>query len=138
MRFLKIFSLCVILIACIVCYFFSDFYEIRRLNGQIEKNLDIQLSSLPKLIDRENYGWAEEGGDDSLLQLNSKDCVSVKSKMHEEKEYDKKGLYSEIFSRNGFKPEKLSERLESNSHGDSVYYVLDASSCVLFRNAHFE
>lgn len=125
-------------VGCLFLYFDSDFYEVRRLHSQIEKNLEIKLTELPKLIDRENYGWAEEGGDKVLLSLNSQDCLTISRAMTDAKKYHENSEYHEIFNRNNIYPSNLKTWFKLNSHGDFTNYALDESMCNLYRRYHYE
>ncbi len=116
----------------------SDFVESRRLYGQIEKNLEITLSNRPHLIDRENFGWAEEGGDISLLQLSRKDCLSVENIMNKEEKFDAKSERYKFFNKNNIFPKVLRTNYQVNSHGDITMYALDPVSCIVYRLYFYE
>jgi len=115
-----------------------DFIEIRRLREHIEKDLKTNLSDLPELINRESYGWAEEGGDISLLKLNSNDCPLVSSLITETEEINIKSDYMKMFIKNKLNPVFLKSWFYENKHGDFTKYVFDSGSCVLFRRYHYE
>jgi len=142
MKILKTFSIGLLfLVLTVIGLFFyldSDFVEIRRLRGQVENNFKLKLSELPELVDRESYGWAEEGGDISLLMLNSKDCLLISSAMTDTEVVNEKSKYIKVFMRNNFYPKKLKTWRKSNSHGDFFEYALDVNSCVLYRKFHYE
>ena len=135
---LKAVFIFITILLCLYFYFDSDFGEIRRLKGQIEKNLNINLSELPELINRENYGWAEEGGDISLVKLNSNDCSLVSSVMTGEEATSTKSDHMKMFIKNKLKPASVKTWFYKNKHGDFTEYALDSSSCVLFRRYHYE
>ena len=89
-------------------YFESDFHEVRRLRSQIEQNLAIELSEHPQLIDRESYGWAEEGGDKALLRLKEQDCIIVAKAMTVMGVKPEMLRYFEMFSKNNIRPDRVS------------------------------
>ena len=142
MKVLKIISL---VIAFIVVFFVlfifvldSDFVEVRRLKGQIEINLGISFKSLPVLIFRENYGWAEEGGDNALLKISSEDCVSIVNIFPLEELSNEFSEYSKIFKKNGLSPKVVKTWHMANDHGDFTFYAIDKESCILYRQHHSE
>ncbi|MEH6471209.1 MAG: hypothetical protein V7752_08165 [Halopseudomonas sp.] len=119
-------------------YFDSDFHEVRRLKDQVEKNLKLSSIELPELIDRETYGWAEEGGDKALLLLSPLACTSISSVMTGSEESNGKSEYSDMFARNKLNPSIVKTWFKSNAHGDFTYYALDEKSCSLYRRYHYE
>lgn len=142
MKILKIigksFLILILIVVCLFLYFDSDFHEERRLHSQIEKNLELQLSEIPDLIDREKYGWAEEGGDKALLALNRQDCKIISSAMTDSEKYYEESEYYDIFNRNNLNPNSLKTWRNSNAHGDYTSYALDESTCNLYRRYHYE
>jgi len=142
MKALKIIGQVVLtVIAILVCLFFyfdSDFYEVRRLRSQVELNLKLQLSELPKLIDRESYGWAEEGGNKALLALNRQDCIAISNVMTNSENSHKKSEYFDMYEKNSVRPNNVKTWFKINEHGDSTRYALDEKSCYLYRIYHYE
>jgi hypothetical protein len=120
------------------CYLDSDFVEEHRLHEQIELNLGISLSEVPKSIHRENYGWAEEGGDKALLALNKSDCLAVSLTMTAEEAGSEYSEFMDMFKANGYSPKSLKTWRYTNTHGDFTHYALDASNCILYRVHHYE
>jgi len=132
----------------------SDFYETRRIRNQIENDLQLSFTSLPELIARETYGWAEEGGDKELIKLSGTDCkLAMKVMLQPEDDHQMRenvnldpekeretlrAEYIELFRKYNFDPHTVKTWYQRNSHGDFVYYILDIETCVLYRQAHFE
>lgn len=133
----KVFLIVIGILICLYLYFDSDYSEVRRLRGQIEQNLELQLSELPSLIDRENYGWVEDGGDKALLKLGSQDCIAISMKMTGSEKSHEKSAYFEMFNRNNIVPSYLKIRFISNAQGDSTNYALDENTCHLYRSYHY-
>lgn len=121
---------CLVLVSC-------GHYEGRRLSSQTEKDLGVHFSVQPILLRSESYGWAEEGGDRALLQLEAVDCVQVGKRLDEEAPILGPES-SRMFAALGVTPGHIRRRFEMNEQGDTREYELDESSCVLFRQAHFE
>ena len=121
-------------------YLDSDFYESRRLRGQIENNLNITLSKVPEIIYRETYGWAEEGGDIALLWLNKQDCKEVSKNMSGEEMSRETGVfgYYETFKKKNMQPVSVQTWDARNDHGDFTIYALDRPNCILYRRFHYE
>lgn len=119
-------------------YFESDFYEIRRLKSQIEIHLDLNEIELPKLLYRENYGWAEEGGDISLMLLRPKDCEAISLLMTDSEIPNGKAKYLRVFAKNKVVPKFVKTRLEASPKGDIRYFALDEESCNFYRWYHYE
>ena len=116
----------------------SDYIETRRLRGQIESNLGITLTDIPKSTQRENYAWAEEGGDRALLLLNKEDCVAVSQAMTGEEMVNENSEYIIMFKVQGYTPASVRTQRNINEHGDSTSYALDISTCILYRVVHNE
>jgi len=115
-----------------------DYLEARRVSGQIERELDIEFSSQPAVLQSESYGSIEENGDRSLLQLNPADCAQVSERLEEKAPTVFSGDASRLFALAGIAPVSVRRRTQRNGHGDIRVYELDEASCVLFRQAHFE
>lgn len=62
----------------VITYMGSDYAEVPRLQDQIQKDLGISQPVELSSIHRQIYGWAEEGGDRTLLQLTETSCEDVK------------------------------------------------------------
>lgn len=125
-------------LAALYFYFDSDFYESRRFRSEIEENLDLQLFEVPEILDRENYGWAEEGGNRALLKLNELDCTDISKAMKRLKTGNGRAGYIEFFNKNNLNPRKLITWYKSNTHGDFTNYALDDEACILYRRYHYE
>ena len=119
-------------------YFDSDFSEVRRLQGQIEKNLNLKSLELSELIDRESYGWAEEGGDKALLLFSPYACKAISAVMTGAEKSTERSEYFGMFAKNNLNPVYVKTWFESNTHGDFTYYALDEASCNLYRRYHYE
>lgn len=119
-------------------YFDSDFYEARRLHSQIEQDLKIKLNKIPELIARQTYGWAEEGGDISLLKLNNSDCLLISKTMTSSSIVDQREEYWLLFSNNGVRPSEVKTWHKWYPNLDFTHYALDENSCYLFRRSHYE
>jgi len=109
-----------------------------RLRSQTEADLRIVFAETPELIDTESYGWAEEGGDRSLLRLHDTDCARVAEVLKVVEAVDEWSEYHRMFRAEGFRPRTVRVQHWMNSHGDTKDYVLDQASCVLYRDAFFE
>jgi hypothetical protein len=104
----------------------------------VEFDLGISLAATPTVLAAESYGWAEEGGDRSLLRLGSGDCVSVRNLLDPPALADPSSDYIRMFDAQGLHPRVVFQRYSRDEHGDHRHYVLDLQSCVLYREAHFE
>jgi hypothetical protein len=142
MKILKIlgygFLFITLVLLTLYMYFDSDFVETRRLRNQIELNLGITLTEIPKSIHRESYGWAEEGGDKALLLLNAADCRVVSQAMTGEEVVNVHSEYMASFKIQNYTPATVRTWRSTNERGDSTSYALDASTCILYRVHHYE
>lgn len=112
----------------------SDLVEKHRLKDQIQKNLEIELTEAPRIIDRESYGFIEEGGDIALLLLNVVDCISLHNVMEKTEKCFGSEEYYEMFEANGLKPKIVKTWYRSNEHGDFTQYVFWEPKCYLYRH----
>lgn len=116
----------------------SDFIEERRLRDQVQKNLKVELTGIPKLIVRESYGFIEDGGDRALLSLNPTDCAAVSAVMTGFELSSEKSEYYEFFKQKNSFPKSLKTWRKSNSHGDFTSYALAEETCHLYRHYYYD
>lgn len=128
----------ILLLVVLFFYFDSDFSEARRLKGVIEQDFALKSIDLPELMYRENYGWAEEGGDRSLMLLSPKTCTALSLVMTGVEAPNVNSDYLPVFSRNKVTPVFVKTWRNSDGQGDSVFYALDEESCNLYRRYHYE
>ena len=125
---------CIVLVAAVGC----GRLQARRVAGAVEAELGIELRQRPALLALETYGWAEEGGDRALLQLGRDDCVRVAARLGTPERADSTAEYARLLGTRHRPPTVVVSRFTQNAHGDHRHYVLDPSSCALYRLAHFE
>ena len=126
------------LLYCAFLYFGSDFNEARRLKNRIESDFNISLQIVPEIIGREDYGWAEEGGDMALLKLSEKDFDIISKYLLKTDSINKNSDYYEMFQKYKITPLSALEYRIFNPHGDFTIYVLDIGSHILFIENHYE
>jgi len=115
--------LCIALSGC-------DYTEEQRVISQTEKELGIRFFNKPKMLLTETYGWAEEGGDRTLLQLNPEDCTEVSKRLKDETAMADGDAYR-LFNSIGITPKRIQRQFKFNENGDTRNYELDKASCLL-------
>jgi len=139
---MKVFLLTITLLISVLgiafIYFESDVYLSSITVNEIEEDLQISFSNQPTLIELEKYGWAEEWGEKTIFSLNEIDCNLVNSKMKGSEAYSKKSDYHDLFYRNEIYPVTVKTWVYVNDHLDIKQYILDDSSCNLYRLYHVE
>ena len=95
------------------------------------------------LIAKKTYGGIEEGGDISILRLASKDCrvlsLAIANSPHRAKDkiFEASDL-SKFLKQEKIIMNDLFTSYKMNDHGDSVFYAIDNTECLLARDAYFE
>lgn len=115
-----------------------ELVERQRLGDAVEAELGIVVDGPTALLATETYGWAEEGGDRSLLRLHPRDCAAARRALGQPMAADTPSGYAGMFATIGIHPRVVVRRFTMNEHGDYRDVVLDPSSCVLYWEAHFE
>ena len=137
-----LFTLFALLIAgCL--YLFSNTAEELRLNTQIPKELGIEFTSPAELLAKSNYGGLEEGGDLSLVKLSVEDCSdsyeAIFSSKHRAKDKIFAGTDVEKFlQKNKVSFKKVISSYQIDKKGNSLFYAIDRSQCLIVRDAYFE
>src|SRR5690349_13926085 len=70
-------------VASSIAFSGCDYFEAQRVISQSENELGVKFSVRPEMLQSESYGWAEEGGDRTLLHLNAADCAMVAKRLPE-------------------------------------------------------
>lgn len=109
-----------------------------RINTQISNDFSVELSEQPDLLLYEDFGWAEEGGYNSLLQLSRKDCVQLTGKIDSTINVNPNSTYFEFFTKQGVKLENAQYAWIEDGYLNYRKYVLEPSSCILFIQYHYE
>lgn len=135
---MKISAALLLLVVLFVYLAYDPLIEAPRLKEQTQEDLKITFSESPKLLETETFGWAEEGGDRSLLKLSPSDCTTVVNILGDLEKPEAEANYMRMFNAEGLNPPRVRSKYWSNTHGDTKLYVLAPSACVLFREAFFE
>ena len=123
--------LCALVASC-------SYIENQRLVSNTSKDLDIKFSSTPKVLQKEDYGWAEEGGDRAIMQLANTDCTNVAGKLNVVSFTPDLSDFERLLKMQSKTIGEVKFRSSMSEHGDLLIYALDIKSCVLYRMAHFE
>ena len=136
MKIVKYIFVGIILFFLYIVFTETNYYKLKRACNQLETDLNITLFQKPKFITYKDYGWAEEGGDLTLLKLDKKDCLLISNLLNKNR-YNN-SMCMELFNKNGIYPKESKTLFEINKLGDSKEYLLDINRCVLCIHYHFE
>lgn len=123
---------------CFLIFTGCEFMKESRISTQISSDFSVELSEGSNLILYEDFGWAEEGGYNSLLQLSRKDCAQLIGKIDSTINVNPNSTYFEFFTKQGVKLENAQYAWIENGYLNYRKYVLEPSSCILFIQYHFE
>ena len=115
-----------------------SYLENERLVSNTSKDLGIKFSSTPKILLTEEYGWAEEGGDRTIMQLAKKDCTNVAEKLGAVAFSPDLSDFERLLKTQSKKLGEVKLQSSMSEQSDLLVYALDVKSCVLYRMAHFE
>jgi len=126
-----------------VMYLFSPYAEEARLSSQVPKELGIRFSESIKLLHNTNYGGLEEGGEIALIKLGLLDCHAVYSVIEKSEHRAKDKIYpntdlDKFLAKNGKRLNKPITSYKINKKGNTLFYAIDQSQCILARDAYFE
>jgi hypothetical protein len=131
------------LLFAFITYLFSDFSEELRLKDRIKADLNVKLSSRPELIDAQSYGF-NNGGDMSLMKLKPKDCLNIADSLKTPALLNTRDGAMGFINRNSLTGKAVITKgfflpnTKRNYGGDSIYYALQRSNCVLYRHYSYD
>ena len=112
--------------------------EKTRIIDRTETELARTFIQTPQLLLNNSYGGLEEGGDVALLKLGEGDCSAVQKAFSQTRLIQPKTREHDTFLQAGLAPTTAHFHYWSDMDGADTTYLLDKTSCVLYRQAHFE
>ncbi len=130
-------------IVAFLMYIFSPYAEEQRLRSQIPKELGINFNQDIELINNKNYGGLEEGGDMSLIRLGLYDCKVAYRAIANSKDRAKDRIYpntdlDNFLTQNEIEISNPVTSYKIDKKGNTLFYALNGSQCILARDAYFE
>lgn len=135
---LKLFVGVLVVLAGLYLFFSSRYYIGNITKSEIEVELGFAFSNSLVILEYEQYGWAEEWGEEILFKLGESDCISIAGKFPNQISYSDKSRYHTLFKRQGVTPNSILTLSTYSSNGNFRNHALDEKSCLLYRLNHIE
>lgn len=115
-----------------------SFFEKVRIVDRTETELERPFLDSPEVLLRNSYGGLEEGGEVALLKLSDRDCSALRENLMQTRPVRPNTREYDTFRQISITPITVYFRHWTDNDGADTSYLLDAASCVLYRQAHFE
>ena len=113
-------------------------YEKARIVDRTETELARIFIQTPQLLLNSSYGGLEEGGYVALLRLSAGDCSQLQKAFSRTWLIQENSREHDTFRQVGLTPRTAQFHYWTDRDGADTTYLLDKTSCVLYREAHFE
>ena len=115
-----------------------DAIENSRVRSLVKQELGLPSSDGLSIVRREDWGFANRGGDVALIQLDRGTCRRVASSLSRETPINQKSHYYKLHKAQGLKAQFVRTKSLRNMAGLPVNYALDQSSCILARENWYD